>query len=132
MPNCLAAHNGIIGRACLAQPTPRGKVFGAMDASTDKPPASTNVPGESPAAHAPDLGEIALVMGGGGARGAYQVGLLRYLARRYPNLRLPILTGVSRQDARNWPAPSSMWRAARSFGRSASRRRIVVLETCWS
>jgi NTE family protein len=43
----------------------------------------------------PDLGEIALVMGGGGARGAYQVGLLRHLARRYPNLRLPILTGVS-------------------------------------
>jgi NTE family protein len=43
----------------------------------------------------PDLGEIALVMGGGGARGASQVGLLRYLARRYPDLRLPILTGVS-------------------------------------
>ena len=43
----------------------------------------------------PDLGELALVMGGGGARGAYQVGLLRYLARRYPSLRLPILTGVS-------------------------------------
>jgi len=41
------------------------------------------------------LGELALVMGGGGARGAYQVGLLRHLARRYPSLRLPILTGVS-------------------------------------
>src|SRR4030095_9392830 len=27
--------------------------------------------------------------------GAYQVGLLRHLARRYPDLRLPILTGVS-------------------------------------
>jgi NTE family protein len=61
----------------------------------DTPPASPNVPGEAPAAQAPDLGEIALVMGGGGARGAYQVGLLRHLARRYPNLRLPILTGVS-------------------------------------
>jgi len=41
------------------------------------------------------LGELALVMGGGGARGAYHVGLLRHLARRYPSLRLPILTGVS-------------------------------------
>ena len=65
-----------------------------MEPST--PPSSTNVPGEStPPASAPDLGELALVMGGGGARGAYQVGLLRHLAGRYPNLRLPILTGVS-------------------------------------
>ena len=34
-------------------------------------------------------------MGGGGARGAYQVGFLRHLARRHPELQLPILTGVS-------------------------------------
>ena len=66
------------------------------DSSADRLPPSTNVPGESTQpALSPDLGEIALVMGGGGARGAYQVGLLRHLARRYPNLRLPILTGVS-------------------------------------
>jgi NTE family protein len=43
----------------------------------------------------PDYGELALVMSGGGARAAYQVGLLRFLSRRYPNLNLPILTGVS-------------------------------------
>ena len=67
-----------------------------MNLPTDTPPPSSNVPGESvPTPTAVDLGEIALVMGGGGARGAYQVGLLRYLARRYPSLRLPILTGVS-------------------------------------
>ena len=60
----------------------------------DKPPVSSNVDDASTPT-APDLGELALVMGGGGARGAYQVGLLRYLARRYPSLRLPILTGVS-------------------------------------
>lgn len=42
-----------------------------------------------------DRGELALVLTGGGARGAYQVGLLRYLARTYPNLRIPIQTGVS-------------------------------------
>jgi NTE family protein len=65
-----------------------------MDELPDKPPASTNVPGESTPS-TPDYGELALVMGGGGARGAYQVGLLRHLARRFPHLRLPILTGVS-------------------------------------
>lgn len=39
--------------------------------------------------------ELALAFGGGGARGAYQVGLLRHLARRHPELRARILTGVS-------------------------------------
>ena len=34
-------------------------------------------------------------MSGGGARAAYQVGLLRHLARRYPQLEIPIITGVS-------------------------------------
>jgi NTE family protein len=38
---------------------------------------------------------MALVMGGGGARAAYQVGVLRALASRYPKLQIPILTGVS-------------------------------------
>lgn len=48
-----------------------------------------------PPQRTPDYGELALVMTGGGARGAYQVGTLRYLARRYPELRAPIVTGVS-------------------------------------
>ena len=39
--------------------------------------------------------ELALVMTGGGARGAYQVGMLRCLARRFPELEIPIITGVS-------------------------------------
>jgi NTE family protein len=63
--------------------------------TSDTLPPSTNVPGESAPPTPPDLGELALVMGGGGARGAYQVGLLRHLARRHPELRIPILTGVS-------------------------------------
>lgn len=42
-----------------------------------------------------DTNDVALVMGGGGARAAYQVGVLRSIARRYPTLRFPILTGVS-------------------------------------
>ena len=40
-------------------------------------------------------GQLALVMSGGGARAAYQVGMLRWLARRHPDLHVPILTGVS-------------------------------------
>jgi NTE family protein len=34
-------------------------------------------------------------MGGGGARAAYQVGLLRYVARNFPELRIPYVTGAS-------------------------------------
>lgn len=40
-------------------------------------------------------GEVALVLSGGGARAAYQVGMLRHLARRWPDLSFPIITGVS-------------------------------------
>lgn len=45
----------------------------------------------------PDPGStgLAFVMGGGGARAAYQVGVLRYLSRRFPSLQIPIVTGVS-------------------------------------
>jgi NTE family protein len=40
-------------------------------------------------------GRLALVLTGGGARAAYQVGVLRFLAERRPDLPIPILTGVS-------------------------------------
>jgi NTE family protein len=40
-------------------------------------------------------GELALVMSGGGARAAYQVGALRWMARRFPDASIPVLTGVS-------------------------------------
>jgi NTE family protein len=40
-------------------------------------------------------GKLALVLAGGGARAAYQVGFLRSLARHFPDLNFPILTGVS-------------------------------------
>ncbi len=39
--------------------------------------------------------DLALAMAGGGARAAYQVGVLRALARRIPGFEVPILTGVS-------------------------------------
>jgi NTE family protein len=38
---------------------------------------------------------LGLVLTGGGARGAYQVGVLKWIARNYPGLHFPILTGVS-------------------------------------
>lgn len=39
--------------------------------------------------------DTALVLGGGGARAAYQAGALRYLAREFPEIGFPIMTGVS-------------------------------------
>ena len=38
---------------------------------------------------------LALSMSGGGARAAYQVGLLRCIAHRFPHLNFPIITGIS-------------------------------------
>ncbi|HSP14583.1 MAG TPA: patatin-like phospholipase family protein [Thermoanaerobaculia bacterium] len=40
-------------------------------------------------------GDLAVMLTGGGARAAYQVGLLLGLARHYPNLKFQIVTGVS-------------------------------------
>jgi NTE family protein len=62
------------------------------------PPAAAEMPASDaaePSGQTPDYGDLAVVMSGGGARAAYQVGLLRYLARRYPDLDVPIITGVS-------------------------------------
>ncbi len=55
-------------------------------------PESQTSPADTTSPADPDLG---LVMGGGGARAAYQVGFLRYLAREFPDLKIPIVTGVS-------------------------------------
>jgi NTE family protein len=38
---------------------------------------------------------LGIVMSGGGARAAYQVGFMRCVARRFPELRFPYITGVS-------------------------------------
>ncbi|MGH8606872.1 MAG: patatin-like phospholipase family protein [Gammaproteobacteria bacterium] len=38
---------------------------------------------------------LALAVSGGGARAAYQAGFLQWLAEHYPDLEIPILTGVS-------------------------------------
>jgi NTE family protein len=39
--------------------------------------------------------QLGLVLTGGGARGAYQVGVLRWIAAHYPELGVPVWTGVS-------------------------------------
>ncbi|HEX8244200.1 MAG TPA: patatin-like phospholipase family protein [Longimicrobium sp.] len=62
------------------------------------PRSAPKRPAKSPAAHTPgttDFGDLALVLTGGGARGAYQVGILRYISRRWPELSFPVITGVS-------------------------------------
>jgi NTE family protein len=43
----------------------------------------------------PAHGNLALVLTGGGARAAYQVGVLAGLARRFPDLKIPVMVGVS-------------------------------------
>jgi NTE family protein len=50
-----------------------------------------------PAEEAPEesRGDLAVMLTGGGARAAYQVGLVKGLARHFPHLRFPIITGVS-------------------------------------
>jgi len=69
-----------------------------MDPTDETPPTE---PAPSPGngtrdpSGIPAGGKLALVMGGGGARAAYQVGFLRCLARRHPELEIPIITGVS-------------------------------------
>ncbi|HJW94174.1 MAG TPA: patatin-like phospholipase family protein [Thermoanaerobaculia bacterium] len=40
-------------------------------------------------------GDLAVMLTGGGARAAYQVGLLRGIAKHFPDLRFQIITGVS-------------------------------------
>jgi NTE family protein len=42
-----------------------------------------------------ETSDLAVMLTGGGARAAYQVGLLKGLARRFPSLRFQIITGVS-------------------------------------
>jgi NTE family protein len=58
--------------------------------------APTSAPGEGVGpVDPPPTGGLGLVMGGGGARAAYQAGVLRALARRHPELEVPVLAGVS-------------------------------------
>ncbi len=78
--------------------------LGVLRAEVSGVPSSSVAPAESevgseerPPRPDPTLGvrELALVLTGGGARAAYQVGVLRGIARRFPDARFDIITGVS-------------------------------------
>ena len=47
------------------------------------------------ASRSPGPADLGIVMTGGGARAAYQVGFLRCVARLFPELQIPYVTGVS-------------------------------------
>lgn len=61
-----------------------------------EPPPPDGALLQDPAPHVPpERRELALVLTGGGARAAYQVGVLDWIARHRPGFRAPIVTGVS-------------------------------------
>src|SRR5436305_3702435 len=49
----------------------------------------------APAADHDDRSDLAVMLTGGGARAAYQAGLLLGIARHFPNLKFQVITGVS-------------------------------------
>ena len=53
------------------------------------------VPQLSSDAETSTANDVAIVLTGGGARAAYQVGFLRWIARNIPDVNFPIVTGVS-------------------------------------
>ena len=55
------------------------------DSSTNAVPASPHT----------DASSTALVLGGGGARAAYQTGVLSYVGEAFPEADIPLMTGVS-------------------------------------
>jgi len=68
--------------------------------------------------------KLALVLSGGGARSAYQVGVLRQLGRLRPNLAVDILTGVS-AGAIN---AAHLAQSRTDFGRAAAELAQVWLD----
>jgi NTE family protein len=65
---------------------------------------------------------LGLVLTGGGARGAYQVGVLKWIARNYPDLHFPILTGVSAGAV----SVAALAAAPGTFGQA-----VAALEELW-
>ena len=63
-----------------------------MDVMSDG--ASSTAPGTTNSTPS-DKNQPALVLGGGGARAAYQAGALRYVGEAFPEAELPLMTGVS-------------------------------------
>lgn len=76
-------------------------------------------PSRAPDAPPPARDDLALVLVGGGARAAYQVGFLGELIRRHPSARFPILVGTSAG------AINATWLAAREGSLAEAIRGLV-------
>lgn len=73
--------------------------------------------------HPKPRGDLAVMLTGGGARAAYQVGLLRGIAHHFPNLDFRIVTGVSAG------AINAIFLAARE---GSLRERVKDLAAMWA
>jgi NTE family protein len=104
------ARPGIVTRPMTASSI----ASGAIDARVDR----ANGPDE-----AGTRGDLAVVLTGGGARAAYQVGVLRGIARHLPATRFDIITGVSAG------AINAALLASRSSGLATTAEELVAL---WS
>lgn len=78
-------------KVCARRPTLTTR-FGARVAPGDPSPGGGP---DCRKAAASNRSHLALVLGGGGARAAYQVGFLRFLAQQFPDFSPDVLTGVS-------------------------------------
>ena len=76
-------------------------------------------PSGAPDTPSPARDDLALVLVGGGARAAYQVGFLGELIRRHPTARFPILVGTSAG------AINATWLAARDGSLAGAIRDLV-------
>jgi NTE family protein len=118
---------------------------------SDATPSTDAVDGEAGASRA------ALVLGGGGARAAYQAGVLCYVGEAVPEASVPLMTGVSAGSINAahlaahpspWPArtaaltsywedltmgdvfaPRSLWTMARAFVQGTPGERQTFLDT---
>ncbi|MFO8098456.1 MAG: patatin-like phospholipase family protein [Salinibacter sp.] len=118
-------------------------------------PSASSAPTPAPSSGASC--STALVLGGGGARAAYQAGVLCYVGEAIPQAEIPIMTGVSAgsinaahlaADSAPWPdrtarltsywealrtdkvfRPQSLWALARSLVRGTPSKEQTLLDT---
>src|SRR4029077_7108405 len=90
----------------------------ARQAATPLPSVLTE-PGERPPGTWRYSSRLALALSGGGARAAYQVGVLARLAGRLPGLEFPILTGRPRGAHNSSLPPRLLWDVPPGGGKAA-------------
>ena len=72
--------------------------------------------------------DLAIVLTGGGARAAYQVGFLRGIARAFPGIHFPIITGVSAGAINAACLASSRGSHAETIARLHERWRLLTVD----